>query len=66
MVEPNLFKDCSSRIREDEEMSYSGQETDIKQLLNRLNPARMKSGTTRFLGAQKCKILGESFLTMYI
>ena len=66
MVEPNLSKDCSSRIREDEEMSYSGQETDIEQLLNRLNPARMKSGTMQFLGAQKCKILGESFLTMYI
>ena len=66
MVEPNLFKDCSSRIREEKEMSYSGQETDIEQLLNRLSLARMKSGTTQFLGARKCKILGESFLTMYI
>ena len=38
----------------------------IEQLLNRLNLARMKSGTTQSLGARKCKILGESFLTMDI
>ena len=48
-------------------MSYSGQEeTDIKQTLNRHYLARIKSRTTQFLGAQKCKIFGESFFTVYI
>ena len=59
----NLSRNCSSRIREDEKCRIPGRK---EQTLNRHYLARIKSGTTQFLGARKCKILGESFLTMYI
>ena len=53
-----LFSD-----REDEKCRIPGRK---KQTLNRHYLAKIKSCTTQFLEAQKCKIFGESLLTVYI